>query len=477
MVLCAVITGPSNDDVQEQIAHALKYADMLEFRADCYNFLDFKINFTIPFIITLRSVEEVGYYNGSEDLRYKEILQLLALKPNYIDLEHTTDLNFIQKIKIHHPLVKIILSYHDFVQTPENLNEILNDMKKKPADLYKIACKANSTLDALRMLKFVKEFPENVIGLCMGEYGTITRIINTWTYACINEKSASAEGQLTLEILNDNYHFKSLNKDTAIYGLIGNPVDQSISHITHNRFFRAEKLNAVYVKMLIKEEELNSFFKEIRSLNFKGLSVTMPLKQAVIPYLDEIDQKAFLISAVNTIVIKEDQLIGFNTDSSGALLALENITPVKNKKILIIGAGGACRAIAYESIQKGADCTILNRNLEKALKIAKDFQCHADSLDKIENYLFYDILINCTPMEMPFDSLYIKEETIVMDIRLKRTMLLDEAILKKCIPIEGYEMFFYQALGQFKLWFESFTCASEQELTHLKEHFKLNLRN
>lgn len=463
-MLCAVITGPSFEEVLEQIEYALKYADVLEFRVDffTFSFIDFKINFNIPFILTLNSKSK--------------LLAHMSLKPDYVDLGYTTDLNFIKNFKKLYPSVKIILSYHDFERTVEDLESLLHSMQNKPADFYKIACHANSSLDALRMLKFLQNCPLNVIGLCMGEYGAITRIINHWSYGCVNQKTASATGQLTIESLVNDYNFKSFNKETKIYALIGNPINKSVSHITHNRFFKSQKYNAIYVKIGIKREELEEFFKAIKDLPFHGLSVTMPLKQAVIPYLDEIDKQAKQIFAVNTIVIKDNKLIGFNTDCIGALLAIEEKTAVGDKKILIIGAGGAARAIAFACrILKEAHVTVINRNLEKAIEIANDFHCEPGSLHEIAKYTDYDILINCTPLEMPIEKKYIPKKKYVMDICSRRTEFLDRAESNENTPIAGFEMFFYQAIRQFELWFDDFSYCKRQDLPSLRELFNVNV--
>lgn len=449
-MLCGVITGPSLNEIQNQIAEASLSADILEIRWDCFDSLEFEITCKLPMIFTLRPLSQGGHYLKSEEIRLQELERLMQAKPGFVDLEYTIPIDFIQELQKKFPEVKIILSYHNFDYTPDDLSGVLAFLKQKPVDLYKIATMANSTIDALRMLNFTKSTGSNVIGLCMGEYGVITRILNHFTYASLNDHYASKLSQLSLDTLINCYRYKSLNSETDIYGLIGNPVEKSPSNITHNRVFEFHNLNAVYIKMNIKPQELEAFFKEIKSLNFKGLSVTMPLKEAVMPFLDEIDSKAHAISAVNTIVFKDKKLIGYNTDCTGALLAIEEKTSVKSKDILIIGAGGSAKAIAFEAILRGAYVTILNRNIEKALSVASLLNCAGGSLDDIKTH--YDILINCTPGEMPIDASHIIEGSYVMDIKIHPTVLLNIAKEKGCSLIFGYDMFVYQAIEQFKLW-------------------------
>lgn len=454
-MIVAVITGKTKSQVEGQIKKASKDANALEIRLDyfeeSFNLSDFKI--PLPVILTLRSHTEGGNYKGNEETRLQEIMRFASYNPDFIDIEAYVPESFIQELKAKNPTVKIILSYHNFQETPKDLGEILRSMKKKPADFYKLAFHANSSIDALLMLQFLKTSEKNVIGISMGTYGTITRILNPWTYAYID--LPTAEGQLSLNELIDTYKF-SPNENTKLFGLIGDPVEKSISHITHNDFFEKEKINAKYVKIPIKKEELQTFFQKIKDLNFQGLSVTMPLKETIIPYLDNVDDRAKAISAVNTITIKDGKLIGSNTDAEGALLALEEKTAVYAKKLIILGSGGAAKAIAYEAIQRGAFVTILNRNKKKAVDVAKTLNCIGGSLDEIADHFEkgYDIIINATSHEMPIDKKFILKNTVAMDIHTipEWTPFLSEAQEKNCQIVFGHRMFYYQAMAQFKIW-------------------------
>src|SRR6185437_13162580 len=173
-----------------------------------------------------------------------------------------------------------------------------------------------SSLDALRMLEFVRKH-SNVIGLCMGELGQITRILapvvgTPLMYAPI---SAPILGQLEYRVLVNTYRFRELDPQTAIYGLIGNPVTQSIGHEFHNRYFQHLKQNAVYVKIPLHLQELEAFLTYAKRLPFQGLSVTMPFKEKIIPFLDEIDPVAKEIGAVNTLLFRAGKIWGYNTDA------------------------------------------------------------------------------------------------------------------------------------------------------------------
>src|SRR5262249_16514603 len=163
--------------------------------------------------------------------------------------------------------------------------------------------------------------------------------------------------------------------------------------------------------------------------------------------------------AVNTLLFEEGKIFGFNTDGIGALNAIEKEFPVKDKRIVIIGAGGAAKAIAYEAHRRGGLVTIVNRDAEKALQIAQLLPCIGKGLDYMATCAEtgYDVLINCTPSPLPIASEYIIPQAIVMDIKTKpkETAFLKLAREKGCPIIYGYQMFIEQALGQFNLWFKN----------------------
>ncbi|HVW98816.1 MAG TPA: shikimate dehydrogenase [Candidatus Babeliaceae bacterium] len=347
------------------------------------------------------------------------------------------------------PEGKYIASYHDFDKTPDLENVLASLQKAYPqAHFYKIATMAHSTLDSLCMLEFLKRHP-HIIGLCMGELGTVTRICSPifqvpLTYAPLDDGNRTAPGQLLVDHLCQTYHFKSLNPSTHIYGLIGDPVHRSIGHLFHNDLFRTQKRNAVYVKMVVKPHELSDFFQLVKKLPFYGLSVTAPLKEAVIPFVDVLNPKARAIGAVNTLAFREGKTYGYNTDGDAALDVLGK---VKGKKIVILGAGGAAKALIYTALQRKAEVTIVNRTLEKAKRLAEQFGCNWN-----EKFPPYDILINTTSASMPLDATEIIPGKTVMDIALYETEFLKVARTKRCQVLDGFPMFFQQALAQQTIW-------------------------
>lgn len=461
-MICVVIKGPTYKEAHLQIGKALKYADLVELRLDLFTTLDIaalqklRSDFTIPMIFTLRSQEQGGGYTKSEEDRLVDIRRLVKLRPEYLDLESHLAPSFIHEIASES---KLILSYHDFKATPD-LEKIYQQMRKIPAFFYKIAVAASNAIDALKLLCWVKKKENNVIAISMGPYGEISRIVAPLvgipiTYASLDNDQTTAPGQLSAKVLNERYQYRSLNTKTALYGLIGDPVDLSISDDTHNYFIRTSGFNAVYVKIKVAVSEVAQFLQLARELPFKGLSVTMPLKEAILPYLDEIDPQALEIGAVNTLHFHVGKLKGYNTDGIGALNAIEKETSIKGKKIVIIGAGGAAKSIAYEAVQRGGFVTIVNRDTEKAHQLATHFHCISKGFEQIGTEE-YAILINCTPLPMPVHADHIRSKTVVMDIKTKpkETPFLTVALEKGCPVIYGYKMFIGQAIGQFQIWFK-----------------------
>ena len=467
-MICVVIKGPSFDEANRQISHSLPYADCIELRLDCFNTLDMnalrklRSYFSIPMIFTLRSVQQGGAYKGSEEERLADICRLVALEPEYFDLENHVSAHFIADISLNYPKIKLILSYHHFMAVPEDLEKLYDDMRKVPASLYKVAVTPCNCLDVVRFMLWVKKNSGNLIAIGMGIHGQISRVLVPilgcpFVYASF-EEDENALGQLSAKTLIHTYHYRNLNPQTAVYALIGDPVDRSMSHETHTELMSACGLNAVYVKIQVTSLELDAFLQLAKCLPICGISVTMPLKEHIIPFLDEIDVQAMNIGAVNTVLLREGKWCGFNTDGIGALNALESECRVKDKRIVIIGAGGAAKAVVYEAIRRGAIVTVINRDETKALEIAKKYGCEGSGLECMTNGISvdYDILINCTPVDCPIALESIIPGTTVMDIktRARDTAFLKYAKQKKCRIIYGSRMFTEQAIGQFALWFK-----------------------
>jgi shikimate dehydrogenase len=250
----------------------------------------------------------------------------------------------------------------------------------------------------------------------------------------------------------------TINGATQIYGILGRPVAHSLSPAMHNAAFRELGLNAVYVAFPVAD--LAQAVAGIRGLQVRGASVTIPLKEDIIPLLDEIDPQAAKMGAVNTVVNRDGRLVGYNTDWLGALKALEEKTALAEKRLLILGAGGASRAIAFGILEKGGQVGITDLEQDKALDLSRQLGVEVVNPDYLSQYPA-DILINATPVGMepwsegiPIDPDLLARFQVVMDIVYKplKTRLLQEAKARGCQAIDGLRMLIHQATEQFTLW-------------------------
>ncbi len=244
--------------------------------------------------------------------------------------------------------------------------------------------------------------------------------------------------------------------------IIGDPVEHSMSPQMHNAAFEAVGIDDqfVFVAAHVKVEEIRTIVEAVKTMSIRGLTCTLPHKLEVMKYLDEIDPVAKKIGAVNTVVNDNEKLTGHNTDWIGIVKALESITELKNKKVGLIGAGGAGRAATYGLVEKGAELTIFNRNKERAEQLAAEFQAKdAKSLEEIDSIAKMDIIINATSVGMetnqtPCPSKYIKQSQIVYDIVYSpyQTKLLHDAASKGATIIHGTEMLIHQGTTQFEYY-------------------------
>ena len=249
------------------------------------------------------------------------------------------------------------------------------------------------------------------------------------------------------------------------YGIIGYPIIHSLSPIMHNAAIKHLGLDAEYKLFDIDQEDpedLANFCYETDLNNIGGFSVTMPYKLEIMKYMDHYDPIAKIVGSVNTVVNEDSKLIGYNTDAMGAAQALKEKTEIKKKRVLILGAGGGARAIAYSLKEFGANVYIFNRTKKKAEELADEFDIEFIPYRMIPKGEF-DIIVNTTPVgSMPnteeslLHAEHIKSDAVVMDIITNpiETQLLKEAKKAGATPISGERMLLHQAADQFKLFFD-----------------------
>ena len=249
-----------------------------------------------------------------------------------------------------------------------------------------------------------------------------------------------------------------IDQYTALYGVVGFPLKHTLGPIMHNTALRLTDQNAVY--LAFETEDIEGCLRGMRALGIRGMSVTIPHKSAVIPYLDEVDPLAKRIGAVNTILNNDGRLIGYNTDALGAYKALEKKIAPSGKNCLIFGAGGAARAVGFILNEKGVKISVVNRSQERGKELALLLGCQYKPLEKIGETRA-DFLIQTTPVGM-YPSIdrcivpegILEEGMVVMDIVYNplETRLLKMAKSRGCVTINGLSMFINQGAEQFRLW-------------------------
>lgn len=421
-----------------------------------------------PVVITMRRHQDGGLYRGEEDQRRTLLRSAVAAGVEYVDLEEDTAAAIPR-----YGRTKRIVSYHDFRKTPDDLMEIHRRLAAVDADIVKIATMANCPHDNARVLQMVKDAPIPTIGLCMGDLGTASRVLTgrfgaPFTYATFHHERQLAPGQLSFQEMKEVYDYDRIRGDSEVYGVIGDPIGHSLSPLIHNTGFRAQKLNKVYVPFRIPKEGLEEFMHDVRDLGLRGLSVTIPHKEAIVKYLTRVDSAVNGVGAANTVVFEGDQSIGYNTDYRAAMESLELVmkstgkTPedIKSLSALILGAGGVAKAMVYGLTRRGATVTVTSRTYENAANLAKRFQCRAIEWEQ-RMTVEPDILVNCTPVgmhpevdESPFEFSAYKPGSLVFDTiyNPENTLFIKHGRERGCHVVTGVEMFIRQAAFQYQLF-------------------------
>jgi len=242
--------------------------------------------------------------------------------------------------------------------------------------------------------------------------------------------------------------------------VIGDPVAHSLSPSMHNAAYKALGIEAEYefgAKRIV-EDELAKFMYEVREKDIYMLAVTIPHKEAIMQYLDAVDNVAKEIGAVNTVLNKDGKLIGYNTDYMGAIESLKGVTSLQGKRVAVLGSGGSARAIVYGFIKEKCHVAVYSRNIDTANELKGVFDCKVIPWEE-RNSMVADIIANTTPIgrdsdELPIAESVIDKGQIVFDINynVNGTSLLKLARRKGATTIEGLEMLLRQGMKQFELY-------------------------
>ena len=475
-MICIPVTASSNKDAIDEMKEAAKFADIVELRIDYIDNPDLKLLLkerTKPVIVTNRAKRQGGLYTGNEADRIDLLKEAISLGVEYVDIEYDA-INEIGDAGT----TKLIVSYHNFDDTPDNLHDIHRDLVQSGAQMVKLITFARNITDNFRIFELLSESEFPTISFCMGELGQISRILSPkfggkLVFASLAKGKESAPGQLTIDELVNVYRIRGIDKNTNVFGLLGNPVAHSRGAYIHNGAFKEKGVNAVYVLFKVDDQELGGFMEYVEKGYIKGLSVTIPHKESVIKYLDHVDPVAEKIGAVNTVINQDGKLSGCNTDCPAAVDALaktlqdntgssgeKHNEPICDSDVLIVGAGGSARAIAFGLNEKGANITIVNRSRERGEMLAKEVGCGCVGYDKL-NDIKIDVLVNTTSVGMypnvdksPINDSVLKKGMVVFDIIYNppKTKLLQMAEEKGGVVLGGIEMFVRQAALQFELF-------------------------
>jgi 3-dehydroquinate dehydratase/shikimate dehydrogenase len=489
--ICVAIIGSNSTELLERAEAVYRESTFLEFRLDYLTkpvaalpklkaFLADHPEVTA--IATCRREANGGKFAGS-NIAELDVLQKAASSGFHlvdVELQTAEEVKPQELNKLRARGAALILSYHDFMTT-KDLDGIFERIRPHEPEFIKIVSTARSLSDNVAMIRFLERARDNanIVGICMGEQGVISRILgprsgSTFTFASAIPGKETAPGQISARTLHDLYRVDQLDTATKVFGVAGNPVAHSLSPAMLNAAFRRERVNSVYLPL--QTSNLKDLLTLVREVPISGLSVTMPFKQEILKHLQKTDPISEKIGACNTVVRSQDgKLYGFNTDVAAIVRPLEKRMALKNAKVLVIGAGGAARAAVFGLKEKGAEVFVVNRTPAKAQKLAREAKAKSAKREQLAKGGF-DVIINATPVGMRGGSKHPVLEPGEINTRLVFDMVYNpidtpfiRAARDKGIPvITGVEMFVQQGARQFEIW--TGKPAPEEEMLRVVVH-------
>jgi 3-dehydroquinate dehydratase/shikimate dehydrogenase len=489
--ICVSVCVKRAIDLPSAIRRAAESGDIIELRLDCLDQYQLGLacrdlgalrqTASCPLIVTLRPDEQGGHRAIDREGRLNFWLtedNCQSHFPDFVDVEAdllTSKPQDAERLVLRLGPKRIICSHHDFAGVPSNLEETYERMAATPVRILKIAVQADDATDCLPVFKLLDRAQREgreMIAIAMGEAGVATRILSPsrgafLTYASLDNKSATAEGQLMARELREVYRIDQINQQTEITGLVGRPVSHSISPHIQNAAFAAAGVNAVYIPFEVRDagafmrRMVHPRTREI-AWRLRGLSVTTPHKSTVMQHLDWMEPAAREIGAVNTIVVEGNELHGYNTDAEAFMQPLNNLFgSLSGSRCAIIGAGGAARSAIWALQRDKASVTVFTRDIDKAKLLAEEFSVDCCPLQDA-GFSGFEILVNASPMgtrgsgenETPAISQKLRGVRLVYDLVYNPpvTRLMREARIAGCEVLGGLEMLIAQAAEQFRLW-------------------------
>ena len=471
--LCIAVVGPDAPTMIERAESLVRDNPFIELRLDYLSqplsalpklkaFLEMHPEAT--FIATCRRTVNGGKFKGSVAAELAVLRKAADSGFPLVDLElQSAEALKAEDLKDLSNRVGVVLSYHNFKST-KKLDEQFGEMSKYPADFYKVVSTATNLYDNVAMMRFVEASSgkHEMVGLCMGEQGIISRVLGVragsiFTFGAATRGEETAPGQVLAGELRDTYRIDMVDQATQVYGVAGDPINHSLSPAMMNAAFRRETVNAVYLALHAKS--LKDLLACVRDIPLRGLSITMPYKQEMVDALENSDPLTRQIGACNTVVRAADgKLYGFNTDVAGVMVPLEQRLQLAGTRVLIVGAGGVARAAAFGLKNKGAEVFLTNRTAEKGQSLAR--QAKVKYLKRVEvAKQAFDVIINATPVGMNGNKQSPLEEKelntkFVFDLVYSpaETKLTKMAVAKGLQVIPGLEMFVQQGARQFEIW-------------------------
>jgi len=418
-----------------------------------------------PVVISCRREQDGGRWAGTEDERIMLLRSAIVSGVDYVDLEEDVASQIPR-----YGDTKRIVGLHDFHQTPDDLPAVAQRLAALDADIVKLATMANSPHDNVRMLETIRDTEFPVVGMCMGEIGTPSRILAArygapFTYATFHHERTLAPGQLSYRQMTDIYRYDSIDTETEVYGVMGDPVGQNVSPRIQNGSFDEAGLNKVDVPFRVPLEELDAFLVDCQRLGIRGLTVLAPHTSAIVPKLTKVDGAVRAIGVANAVIFDGDDIIGYNTDYRAAMDCIDTLvgarpdtSPLEGRKALVLGAGTVAKSVAFGLARRKAEVIIANRTFERAEKLAQQFRCQAVKWEDRHSAMPYAV-VNATPIgmhpnvdETPFEKNYLRPKMVVFDtvFNPEQTLLVKAARERGCRVVTGVEMFVRQAGIQFQ---------------------------
>ncbi|MDR1867896.1 MAG: type I 3-dehydroquinate dehydratase [Treponema sp.] len=481
--LCLCLTGKTLAHNLEVLERYRKYVDLAELRVDClepdesFYIRRFPEKAGLPVILTVRREQDGGYYKGTESSRITLLAQGIAnayTNPRqnfaYIDLESDITVPGLEEASRVFG-TKIIRSYHNITGVDSDLVSTIKSLRRVGDEIAKVAVMSSSLDEVLQLYRAAQETEKiEKIVVCMGHFGTPTRILaehfgSKIMYSTGKNELMAAPGQLDPQVLSDIYHFHTITTSTRIFGVMGFPLAVTSSPSFFNKVFQLENIDAVYVPF--PADSVPSFLALADAIGLVGTSVTVPHKEAVVSYLASASAAVHSIGACNTLLRTKEGWQGFNTDASGfsdSLLDFIGKKTLKNKRITIVGAGGAARAVASEVYRLKGKALILNRTELRAKELAAPYEFAWHKLDRAGmEYVgkYSDIIIQTTSAGMapevetdPLALYQFSGKEMVMDIIYEpaQTKFLKRASEAGCRTINGADMLVRQARLQYEFF-------------------------